>query len=66
MELRTVQTNLTRIPLCVDGQPNRHSRFRYGIKGRRCPSAWFFCADGSNCITSRYVCDGHKDCRYVS
>ncbi|CAJ0604615.1 unnamed protein product [Cylicocyclus nassatus] len=53
-------------PKCIRIQASSRAidtRFRYGIKGRKCPSTWFFCADGSNCIISRYVCDDHKDCR---
>ncbi|EPB76989.1 Low-density lipoprotein receptor domain class A [Ancylostoma ceylanicum] len=39
------------------------TKFHYGIRTRKCPTTWFFCVDGSNCIASRYVCDNFKDCR---
>ncbi|KHJ77330.1 Low-density lipoprotein receptor domain class A [Oesophagostomum dentatum] len=44
-------------------RPVVSDKFRYRIQTRKCPSTWFFCVDGSNCIISRYVCDNHKDCR---
>ncbi|KJH42116.1 hypothetical protein DICVIV_11898 [Dictyocaulus viviparus] len=36
---------------------------RYLSRMRKCPETWFACADGSYCISSRFICNQIQDCR---